>query len=397
MNKSFVDLGMSPLSNSYISPHDLNNYEIYYPLHAYVCGQCLLVQLEEYESPENIFTDYAYYSSYSQSWLSHAKEFADNITDFLRLDENSKVVELASNDGYLLRFFTQKNISVLGIEPAQNVADEAIKNGITTIKEFFCPLLAEKLISEHQADLIVANNVLAHVPDLHGFIEGIKILLKPRGTATIEFPHLLSLISLNQFDTIYHEHFSYFSLLVLVSIFEKHALQIYKVESLLTHGGSLRIYVAHADSDVIIDGSVATILEKEKEAGLNEIDCYKRFSEQVIDVKSKILEFFVQARKKHKKTIGYGAPAKGNTLLNYCGIGSEFIIYTTDMSPHKQGQYLPGTHIPIKSPDEIFSDKPDYLFILPWNLRDEIIDNMSGIRQWGGKFVVPIPEIEIIE
>jgi len=387
---------MSPLSNAYLNENNIHKAEMFFPLHAFICEHCFLVQLEEFESPENIFVDYAYFSSYSQSWLEHVKSYTEHVTERFNLDSDSRVFELASNDGYLLQYFLEKNIPVTGIEPAGNVADVAIANGIPTIKKFFSTILANELVREDDgADLIVANNVLAHVPDLHGFIEGIRILLKPNAVVTIEFPHLLKLLEQNQFDTIYHEHFSYFSLLSVMRIFEKHGLRIFDVDLLPTHGGSLRIYGCHNDSIHVSTSNVDDLLITEKNAGLDNIKIYKEFSNKAVNTKCEVLSFFVDCKRQNKTVVGYGAPAKGNTLLNYCGIGRELLPYTTDRNPHKQGQYLPGTHIPIETPEKIFVTKPDYVFILPWNLRDEIVKDMNVIREWGGKFVVPIPNIEI--
>lgn len=393
---SFADLGMTPLSNSYLKPEQSQNAETFYPLHALVCQNCLLVQLEEFESPEHIFSDYAYFSSFSQSWLDHCKAYADMAAERFRLGADSKVVELASNDGYLLQYFVDKDIPVLGVEPAKNVAEEAIRRGVPTITLFFGVNTAEVLKRDgHVADLIVANNVLAHIPDLSGFVEGIRILLKPEGTVTVEVPHLLQLMNNNQFDTIYHEHFSYFSLAVVQRVFADHGLRIFDVEQLSTHGGSLRIFGCHNAAGHETSANVQHALNAEREAGLEELATYSAFAEQTIKTKCDILEFLIGAKRAGETVVGYGAPAKGNTLLNYCGIGPELLSYTTDRSPHKQGLLLPGTHIPIASPERIFETKPDYVFILPWNLRNEIVEQMSAIREWGGRFVVPIPEVEV--
>ncbi len=398
LTHTFVDLGMSPLANSYIRPEELKDKENFYPLHAYVCESCFLVQLEEFETPEQIFSDYAYFSSYSESWLKHAEEYTRLMMERFSYSKDSQVVEVASNDGYLLQYFKEAGIPVLGIEPAANVAEVAQAKGIPTIADFFGVKLVQDILARvGRADLIIGNNVLAHVPDLHDFIGGLKILLKPDGVITAEFPHLLRLIQENQFDTIYHEHFSYFSLTTMTSIFESHDLIIFDVQELPTHGGSLRVYARYADDNNKPIGSrVTELLKREESAGLRDLRTYQNFSEQVKETKRKILEFLIKAKREGKIIVGYGAPAKGNTLLNYCGIRTDFLDYTVDRSPRKQGLYLPGTHIPIKAPDAIRETKPDYVFILPWNLKDEIIEQMSDIRDWGGKFVVPIPEVAAI-
>lgn len=397
LTRGFVDLGMAPLSNAYLRADQLNGMEPFYPLHAYVCEKCLLVQVEELESPQKIFGDYAYFSSFSDSWLKHAERYCEGIVERRRLTGNSKVVELASNDGYLLQYFQKKGIPVLGVEPAENVAKVAIEHGIPTEIKFFGEFTARDLLAKgHAADLMVGNNVLAHVPDINDFIRGIKILLKADGVLTMEFPHLLNLIELNQFDTIYHEHFSYLSILAVEKIFDYHGLTLFDVEQLPTHGGSLRIYVKHKERPAPeIHRRVHQIKDLEMNAGLHRIESYQAYAEQVKKTKWNLLEFLIQAKRNGKKVVGYGAPAKGNTLLNYCGIREDFIDFTVDRNPHKQGHFLPGTHIPIKSPDDIRAAKPDYLFILPWNLRTEIAEQMSYIREWGGKFVVPIPRVEI--
>lgn len=394
---SFVNLGMTPLSNAYLKADQLQAAESFYPLHAFVCETCLLVQLEEFESPESIFSDYAYFSSYSQVWLDHARAYAEMAARRFGLGSESKIVELASNDGYLLQYFVEKGIPVLGVEPAANVAKAAIAKGVPSVVKFFGVDTARELKSQGQAaDLIVANNVLAHVPDLNGFVEGIKNLLKPEGVVTVEFPHLLCLMRGNQFDTIYHEHFSYFSFLVIQRLLAHHRLRVFDVECLPTHGGSLRVFGCHADDDREVGERVDELIGAERQAGLDDVKTYSTFAQQVIDIKCEVMDFFATARREQKSVAGYGAPAKGNTLLNYCGIGREFLPYTTDRSPHKQGMFLPGTHIPIAPPEEILRTRPDYVFILPWNLRDEIIKQMSAIREWGGKFVVPIPRVEVL-
>jgi 2-polyprenyl-3-methyl-5-hydroxy-6-metoxy-1,4-benzoquinol methylase len=393
----FADLGVSPLANSYLSSERLHQMERFYPLRVQVCGSCLHVQLEGYESPSAIFTDYAYFSSFSSSWLAHAERYADETIKRFGLNADSRVVEIASNDGYLLQYFHRAGIPVLGIEPAENVAKAAIERDIPTEVMFFDAPAAVKLVRcGFAADLIAANNVLAHVPDIHGFLEGFRILLKPGGVATFEFPHVLKLIAQNQFDTIYHEHCSYFSLFVVQKLLDQHGLMVFDVEELPTHGGSLRVYARHrANSQISITINVGAVAKMESDAGLHQLDTYTSFASKPVDVKCDLLQFLIDCRQTKKKVVGYGAPAKGNTLLNYCGVGKELLPYTVDRSPHKQGLYLPGTHIPIESPTRIEETRPNYVLILPWNLRDEITDQMSSVRSWGGKFVVPIPKLEI--
>jgi SAM-dependent methyltransferase len=397
LRRSFVDLGRSPLSNAFLTVDQLREMEPHYPLHAYVCETCLLVQLEAFATPDAIFSDYAYFSSFSETWLRHAEAYAARMTRELRLSADSLVVELASNDGYLLRYFRQLGIAVLGVEPAANVAAVAEAGGVPTEVAFFGVATAHRLAAAgKQADLICANNVLAHVPDLNDFVAGLPILLKPSGTITVEFPHLLRLIEERQFDTIYHEHFSYFSLLVVDKVFARHGLSVFDVDRLPTHGGSLRIHASHAEAARTRTDRFAAVLAEEAEAGLDDPTGYDRFAASVIDIKCQVLEFLVAARRAGKLVAGYGAPAKGNTLLNYCGVGPELLAFTVDRSPHKQGRFLPGTQIPIFAPERIFATRPDYVFILPWNLKDEIIDQMRDVRDWGGRFVVPIPNLQVI-
>ncbi len=398
LKHSFVDLGMSPLSNSYIKSENLQKMEPFYPLHAFVCKKCFLVQLPEFESPEAIFSDYAYFSSFSDSWLLHAKTYTRLMVERFGFNEDSLIVEIASNDGYLLQYFKEKDVPVLGIEPAKNVAKVAIKAGIPTITEFFGMKTAVELARcGEKADLLLGNNVLAHVPDLNDFVKGLKVLLKEKGIITMEFPHLQKLMEMNQFDTIYHEHFSYFSFTTVHQVFKTHGLILFDVQELPTHGGSLRIYGCHAeDSSKLMTERVSELLDREETKGFRNLDLYLSFAEKVKETKRNILEFFIQAKKKGEIIVGYGAPAKGNTLLNYCGIKTDFIDYTVDRSPYKQGLFLPGTHIAICSPDEIKKSKPDFLVILPWNLKDEIVEQMQSIREWGGEFVTFIPQVEII-
>lgn len=396
---TFVDLGMSPLCESYVAAEDLTRMEAFYPLHVYICERCLLVQLEEYVSPAEIFTEYAYFSSCSDSWVEHMRRYADMIADRLRLGRDSLVVEVASNDGYLLQHFVRKGIPVLGIEPAANVAKVAVEKGIPTVVKFFGETTARELVaSGTQADLVCGANVLAQVPDVNDFVAGLALLLKPGGTLTIEFPHLMRLIAGNQFDTIYHEHFSYFSFHAAERIFGAHGLACYDVDELPTHGGSLRVYGCHAgDETKPVTGRVPELRQRELDAGFMRLETYAGFGERVKETKRKLLEFLIGAKRAGKTIAGYGAPGKGNTLLNYCGIRTDFIDFTVDRNAYKQGKFLPGTHIPIHHPDRIAEVKPDYVLILPWNLQDEIIKQMSFIREWGGRFVVPIPEVRVVE
>lgn len=375
----------------------MDRMEPFYPLHAFVCDNCYLVQVTEFEPPENIFSDYAYFSSYSDSWLEHAQQYTEQMIERFGLDGDSQVVEVASNDGYLLQYFVEKGIPSLGVEPAENVAAEAEKKGVPTIVKFFGIETAEELVSDgKQADLMNGTNVLAQVTDLHGFVEGFRILLKPQGVVTVEFPHLLQLIDENQFDTIYHEHFSYFSFFTVIELFAQHQLKVFDVEELPTFGGSLRIFFCHAgDQTKSVSQRVENLLNREISAGIKDVAFYLRFNEKVKQVKREILEFVLKAKAENKTIACYGAPAKGNTLLNYCGIRTDFIDYTVDRNPHKQNHFLPGTHIPIHHPDKVKETKPDYLVILPWNLKEEIMEQMACIREWGGQFVVFIPGVEV--
>lgn len=388
---------MSPLANSYLTAQKLNSAETFYPLRVRLCGECLLVQAEDFESPESIFSDYAYFSSYSESWLEHARSYVENMVERFPLSRASQVVEVASNDGYLLQYFASKDIKVLGIEPAVNVAEVAVRKGIPTRNTFFCEERAGQLVAEGlQADLLIGNNVLAHVPNTNDFVRGLKRLLKPRGVITMEFPHLLRLMAERQFDTIYHEHFSYFSFLTVERIFKQHELTIFDVEELHTHGGSLRIYACHAaDKSKKVGQAVQLLNHKEVAFGMHRSETYLSFAEGIKETKRSLLEFLIRAKKEGKSIVGYGAPAKGNTLLNYCGIRSDFVDYTVDRNPSKQGHFLPGTHIPIYHPDRIRETKPDFLLVLPWNLIGEIKEQMAHVRDWGGRFVVPIPEVAV--
>jgi 2-polyprenyl-3-methyl-5-hydroxy-6-metoxy-1,4-benzoquinol methylase len=393
---------MSPLSNSFLRPHQLNQMEPFYPLCVRVCAKCFLVQLEEFERPEKIFGDYAYFSSYSESWLRHARDYCNDMADRLRLSADSLVVEVASNDGYLLQYFQKRGIPVLGIEPARTVALAAREKGIPTLEKFFGIQTARELSADgQQADLIVANNVLAHVPNLRDFVAGLKLALKPHGVITLEFPHLLRLIEGNQFDTIYHEHFSYFSFLTVEEILRQHGLAVSDVEILPTHGGSLRVFAGHAEAAAALPARTQTarisqLRQQELAAGIRNLDTYSGFAERVREGKRSLLELLASIKRSGKSLVAYGAPAKGNTLLNYCGIGRDFLDYTVDLSPHKQSRFLPGTHLPIYHPDRIRETRPDYVLVLPWNLREEILAQIGYIREWGGRFVIPIPQAEVV-
>ena len=398
LSKTLVDLGMSPLCQTHIEPHQLNHMERFYPLHVWVCSKCFLVQLEKYVAPEDIFSDYAYFSSFSDSWVEHARSYAELMISRFELGRDSKVMEIASNDGYLLQHFKQAGVPCLGIEPAANVAKAAIEKGIPTTVRFFGEDTARAIAREHgQPDLLLGNNVLAHVPDINDFVKGMKSLLKNGGVITMEFPHLQRLIEENQFDTIYHEHFSYLSFGTVRRIFRHHGLELFDVEELPTHGGSLRIYARHAaDASHPIAPRVEELIERERSLGYEELGMYARFGEQVKETKRALLEFLIDAKRAGKKIVGYGAPGKGNTLLNYCGIRQDFLDFTVDRSPHKYGRYTPGTHIPILHPDALRQAKPDFVLILPWNLKDEIVAKHGYIREWGGRFVVPIPRVKVL-
>lgn len=393
LTHEFIDLLNSPPSNSYLTARELNEPEMLYPLKVFVCDKCFLVQIDEYKKSDEIFNDkYAYFSSYSSSWLEHSKKYVDMITDRLSLNKNSHVIEIASNDGYLLQYFVEKNIPCLGVEPTACTAEAAKEKGITVVEDFFGVRLAGNL---KKADLILGNNVLAHVPDINDFVNGLKIALNPQGTVTMEFPHLLNLIKYTQFDTIYHEHFSYLSFLAVENIFRHHGLKMFDVEELPTHGGSLRIYATHAENDCKINENVESLRLKEKNSGLYSIKYYEGFQTKVQQIKYNFLRFLLEAKKKGKKVAAYGAAAKGNTLLNYCGIkGTDLISFVVDKSPHKQGMFLPGSHIPVVSAENIKEYKPDFLIILPWNISDEIVKEHSYIREWNGKFVILIPELK---
>jgi 2-polyprenyl-3-methyl-5-hydroxy-6-metoxy-1,4-benzoquinol methylase len=399
LEHTFVHLGMSPLCEDFVRPHELKNMKPFYPLHVYVCSDCFLVQLEEFASPSEIYRDYLYFSSYSDLWLDHSKRYTNQVIERFGVTKNSLVCELASNDGYLLQYFLEKGIPVLGVEPAGNVAASALKKGIRTESKFFGEKTALELVQKYgQADLLIGNNVLAHVPDINDFVKAMKLFLKPEGIITMEFPHLLKLIEGNQFDTIYHEHFSYLSFTTVDKIFRHHGLVLFDVEELTTHGGSLRIYAKHQENKSNRPShAVHDLLGKERDTGMCSLQYYNSFKRRTEETKWKILEFLINARREGKKVAGYGAPGKGNTLLNYCGISTDLIDYTVDRNPHKHGCYLPGSLIPIYHPDKIKETKPDYVFILPWNLSDEIMYSLGYISEWNGKFVVPIPELMIFE
>ncbi len=397
VTRTFLDLGSSPLANSYVSPESAGEPDRFYPLHVSICDRCLLVQLPEFESPAEIFGDYAYFSSYSPSWVAHAQRYVEDMTERFGLRADSQVVEVASNDGYLLQFFRQGGIPVLGIEPAANVAEVAEASGIPTMVRFFGEELAGELADQgRRADLLLGNNVLAHVPDLNDFVRGLATLLAPEGVITMEFPHVLRMIEGNQFDTIYHEHFSYFSLGTVRRVFEAHGLRVFDVTELPTHGGSLRVFACHRDAcghDTV--DSVERVLSAEAERSLDRVDGYAGFAASVEATRTALAAFLERLESEGHTIAGYGAPAKGNTLLNYCGIGPDVLPYTVDKNPHKQDTLLPGSRIPIFTPERIFETRPDYVFILPWNIRDEILGEMAPIAAWGGRFFVAIPEIQI--
>jgi C-methyltransferase C-terminal domain/Putative zinc binding domain/Methyltransferase domain len=399
IDTEFVDLVNSPASNSYLSAEQLNEPETYYPLKVHVCKQCFLVQVDEYKSFDSIFdNNYAYFSSYSTSWLAHSKNYVEKMIAELQLNENSQVVEIASNDGYLLQYFLPHQIKVLGIEPTKNTADVAILKGIPSITEFFGERLATELSGKgRHADLLIGNNVLAHVPDINDFVKGLSILLSDTGVITMEFPHLIELIENNQFDTIYHEHFSYLSLYTVKQIFEQQGLSLFKVDTLKTHGGSIRIYATHTSRNTVVDASIGALLQKEISIGVNSLDYYKGFQDKTLKIKLDVVAFLIDQKKAGKKVAGYGAAAKGNTLLNYCGVKNDLIDFVVDANPNKQNKFLPASHIPVYSEEKIRAEKPDFVFILPWNLKTEITAQLAYIKEWGGKFVVPIPHLEIID
>lgn len=393
----FADLGMSPLCESFISAGELDRAERFYPLCVYVCQRCLLVQLPQYVSAAEIFSEYAYFSSYSESWLRHARRYCQRMTERFGLTQRSQVIEIASNDGYLLQNFVAGGIPAQGIEPAANVARAAVEKGVPTLVRFFGRDTARELLTMgKQADLLVANNVLAHVPELNDFVAGVKLVLAPGGVATFEFPHLLRLMKGNQFDTIYHEHFCYFSLAVVEPLLAVHGLAVFDVEELPSHGGSLRVFAQHAGGAHARSPNVAALRQMEEAARLDRLEGYASFAGQVTRVKHRLLELLIAAKRQGLSIAGYGAPGKGNTLLNYCGVRTDLIDYTVDRNPYKHGKYLPGTHIPIYPSERIAQTRPDLVLILPWNLKDEIVEQLSFIRDWGGRFIVPIPEPAIL-
>jgi SAM-dependent methyltransferase len=398
LGRVFVDLGMSPLCESFLQESELDRMEPFYPLRVWVCDRCFLVQLQEYVSPGEIFTEYAYFSSYSTSWLKHAKDYTEMAAARFRLGKASRVVEIASNDGYLLQYFVERGIPVLGVEPAANVARAAIERGVPTLVRFFGRAAATDLARDPgPADLIVGNNVLAHVPDINDFVAGLRILLAPRGTVTMEFPHLWRLMDENQFDTIYHEHFSYLSFLTVREIFASHGLRVFDVERLPTHGGSLRVYACYSDDPRAAEPTVEALAAEEESAGFRTPERYGEFGPRVEETKRQLLEFLIGARRRGASVAAYGAPGKGNTLLNYCGIRTDFVEYAVDRNPYKHGRFTPGTHIPIFPPERLRETRPDYILILPWNLKDEILKQLAYTREWGARFVVPIPRVAVIE
>ncbi len=398
LGRTFVDLGLSPLANSYVDPADQGRGATFYPLHVFVCESCLLVQLPVFARPEEIFSDYAYFSSFSDSWVDHARRYVAAMQSRFGYDASSQVVEIASNDGYLLQFFAAGGVPVLGVEPAANVAAAAEERGIPTLVDFFGTELGERLRAEGKAaDLVIGNNVLAHVPDSHDFVEGLRRLVKTDGVVTMEFPHLLRLMAEHQFDTIYHEHFSYFTLLTTERLFEAHGLPLFDVEEVPTHGGSLRIFAGPEEVDRGESDRLVELRERERSSGLHSLEGYLGFQGDVAAVKHDLLEFLIAAKREGRSVAGYGAAAKGNTLLNYCGIRTDLVDYVVDRSPHKQGRFLPGTRIPIHAPERLVETKPDLLLILPWNLSDEIVEQMAHVREWGCRFVRAIPEVVVIE
>ncbi|HVK95324.1 MAG TPA: class I SAM-dependent methyltransferase [Noviherbaspirillum sp.] len=399
LTQTFANLGLSPVSNAFIKPEDAARGEMFYPLHALVCGHCWLVQLSDVAHAETHFhDDYVYFSSFSQSWLAHAQRYVEAMIPRFGLTDASRVVEIASNDGYLLQYFVKAGIPCFGVEPTANTAAAARKIGVDSRELFFGRDTARQLAQEGgQVDLLLGNNVLAHVPDINDFVGGMPLLLKPEGVITLEFPHLLKLMQQNQFDTLYHEHYSYLSLTALLPIFQRAGLRFFDVEHLPTHGGSLRVYACHQAAAHADTGAVAACLQQETRTGLTQLETYAAFGEKVRETKRALLEFLIGAKRAGKRIAAYGAAAKGNTLLNYCGVGSDFIDYAVDLNPTKQRRLLPGTRIPVRAPDTVFDTRPDYLLILPWNIKDEIVQQMAGIRAWGGQFVIPIPTVEVIE
>jgi SAM-dependent methyltransferase len=392
-----VDLGMTPLCETYVTEEELDAAEYFYPLNVWVCGSCFLVQVKDYVGPADIFTEYAYFSSYSTSWLRHAEDYVVTMCERLGLGDTSFVLELASNDGYLLQYFVERGISCLGVEPSENVSRVALERGVPTEIAFFGEVKGKELAAAGRvADLVVANNVLAQVPSPNDFVAGIPHVLKPQGTLTVEFPHVVRLLEESQFDTIYHEHFSYFSLTSAEALLARHGLTVFDVEELWTHGGSLRVYARHADDPSrTVSERVEELRRREETAGYRDVATYGLFEERVRETKRKLLSLLVGLKRSGKVIVGYGAPGKGNTLLNYCGVRTDFVDFTVDRNPYKQGLYLPGTHIPIHAPERIDQVKPDFILILPWNVKDEITEQLAHVRKWGTRFIVPIPEATI--
>ncbi len=395
----FIDLVNSPASNSFLTKEQLNEPEIFYPLKVYTCPKCFLVQVDEYKKSDAIFnSDYVYFSSYSTSWLQHAKKYADVMCSRFGFNGNSRVVEIASNDGYLLQYFKEKNVPVLGIEPTSNTAEVAIGKGIETIVDFFGTTLAKTLAGKDiKADLLLGNNVLAHVPDIVDFVKGMKILLKEDGVVTMEFPHLMQLVDNNQFDTIYHEHFSYLSFYTVKQIFEAQGLEMFDVDEISTHGGSLRIYAKHKeDCSKGVSPNVEALLAKEKNKGMTSMEYYNNFQDKALNIKVDLISFLLEQKRNNKKVAGYGAAAKGNTLMNYCGIKNDLIEFVVDANPHKQNKFLPASHIPVVNEAHLKAQKPEFVIIFPWNLKEEIMNQLAYIREWGGRFVIPIPQLQIL-
>lgn len=397
LTQTFADLGTSPVSNAFVKPEDAARGEMFYPLHALVCGACWLVQLADGGGADAHFhDDYIYFSSFSTSWLAHAERYVRAMSERFGLGAASRVMEIASNDGYLLQYFVKAGIPCLGIEPTANTAAAARRVGVDTRELFFGRATAAQLAAEGQVDLLLGNNVLAHVPDINDFVGGMPAVLKPEGVVTLEFPHLLRLIAENQFDTLYHEHYSYLSVSALMPVFARAGLRLFDCEHLPTHGGSVRIYACHAGAAHADSGAVQACLAQERAAGLERMDTYAAFGEQVRETKRALLSFLIEARRAGRSIVAYGAPAKGNTLLNYCGVSTDFIDYAVDRSPHKQGRLMPGTRIPVFAPERIMDTRPDYVLILPWNIKDEVMEQMAAIRGWGGRFVIPIPRVEVL-
>jgi C-methyltransferase C-terminal domain/Putative zinc binding domain/Methyltransferase domain len=398
LTHEFIDLVNAPPSNAFLTKEQLNEPEVFYPLKLFVCDSCFLVQIGEYKKSSDIFdSEYVYFSSFSKTWLAHAKKYADMMIGRYGYNQNSQIIEIASNDGYLLQYFQEKGIPSLGIEPAEGTAVAARKKGIETIVDFFGKRLAHKLVNEgKKGDLVIGNNVLAHVPNINDFVQGLKILLKDKGLITMEFPHLMQLVENNQFDTIYHEHFSYFSLYTVQTIFKHHGLDIFDVEELGTHGGSLRVYIKHMEDDSKENSEkVLNLLDREDGKGMLDISYYLGFQEKADKVKYDLLDFLIDKKRQSKTIVGYGAAAKGNTLMNYCGIKRDMIDFVVDLSPYKQGKYLPGSHIPVVSEEQIKKLKPDYVLILPWNIKQEIMEQLSYIRMWNGHFFVAVPDLRV--